>query len=588
MFDPALPRSRTFLPAILSGVLLYVAFFPVNAGFLGWIALVPLLSLVRANARPRRIYLATFVGGLFCYVPAIQWMRVAHPAMYASWLFLAVCCALFLVMSLWLTRKLDRVGVPLWLAVPIAFVSVEYFRSHFPTGYTWLEWFGQRNPIGFGWYLLGHTQHDWPALIQIADLTGVYGLSFLVAVVNTAIWLGLEQTGIVRDWLRQFQDRRPASVRPAFVAALLVVVAIVYGTVRLNHNPFPDGPHVALIQGNIPQDIKNDRGPQMEQEFIRLADEAVRQPAGVPNPDLVVWPETSFVIPWYDCAAGIDLPQSDYKYRITDPLAVPAPAQARYWQFRAGQNQTRPTFEVAADRWRTSTLFGLNTFQWEADERKWRYNSALLIDREGAPLGRYDKMHLVPFGEYVPAVETLPFMSRFTPYDQDYSCKPGSLWTRFPLTVGDRTYYFACVICYEDTDATLARQYVRPGEPGVDFFVNISNDGWFDGTEEHEQHLAICRFRAIETRRSVVRAVNMGISAIIDPDGRVVALPGPTWAESKKVAGIVRGAVPLDTRTTLYARLGDWLPVACWAVLLGGFARGFVLRRRAARARVAA
>src|SRR3954449_8649092 len=95
MYDPALPRTRVFLPAILSGLLLYLSFFPVNAGFLAWFALVPLLSLVRANARPRRIYFASFVGGLVCYVPAIQWMRVAHPAMYASWLFLAFCCALF-------------------------------------------------------------------------------------------------------------------------------------------------------------------------------------------------------------------------------------------------------------------------------------------------------------------------------------------------------------------------------------------------------------------------------------------------------------------------------------------------------------
>jgi apolipoprotein N-acyltransferase len=234
-------------------------------------------------------------------------------------------------------------------------------------------------------------------------------------------------------------------------------------------------------------------------------------------------------------------------------------------------------------------LFGLSTYQWEADSRAWRYNSALLIDRTGAATDRYDKIHLVPLGEYVPMGETFPFLSMFTPYEGDYSCKPGERWTRFPLVVGDRTYHFACLICYEDSDATLARNYVRPSAEGVDFFVNISNDGWFDGTAEHEQHLAICRFRAVETRRSVVRAVNMGISAIIDPDGRVVALPGPTWAESKKVQGIVRGPVPLGTGTTLYARFGDWLPVGCWLViLLGGLARALAVRRRSIPAPAAA
>ncbi|HEX4609900.1 MAG TPA: nitrilase-related carbon-nitrogen hydrolase, partial [Urbifossiella sp.] len=115
------------------------------------------------------------------------------------------------------------------------------------------------------------------------------------------------------------------------------------------------------------------------------------------------------------------------------------------------------------------------------------------------------------------------------------------------------------------------------GEPAVNFLVNISNDGWFDGTEEHEQHLAICRFRAVECRRAVVRAVNMGISAVIDPDGRVVALPGPTWASSKKVQGIVAAAVPLDDRESAYARFGDWVPAAGWVVIALGVLFG---RRR--------
>jgi apolipoprotein N-acyltransferase len=172
-------------------------------------------------------------------------------------------------------------------------------------------------------------------------------------------------------------------------------------------------------------------------------------------------------------------------------------------------------------------------------------------------------------------------MSTFTPYSHDYSCRPGEHWARFPLTAADgRTYTFACLICYEDSDPYLARQYVAT-EP-VNFLVNISNDGWFDGTEEHEQHLAICKFRAVEARRSVVRAVNMGISGVIDPDGRVVALPKkldadgrPTipcesWSASKKVEGVVTAVVPLDERESLYARLGDWVPAACWAVLLVG------------------
>jgi apolipoprotein N-acyltransferase len=133
-----------------------------------------------------------------------------------------------------------------------------------------------------------------------------------------------------------------------------------------------------------------------------------------------------------------------------------------------------------------------------------------------------------------------------------------------------------------------------PNKPPVDFLVNISNDGWFDGTEEHEQHLAVGRFRAVECRRSMVRAVNMGISAVIDSNGRVLAptkertiggmisvweinsadnpedLPPDRWHEFKKTAGVIIADVPLDTRSTLYARWGDWLPASCWLIVCIG------------------
>jgi apolipoprotein N-acyltransferase len=142
-----------------------------------------------------------------------------------------------------------------------------------------------------------------------------------------------------------------------------------------------------------------------------------------------------------------------------------------------------------------------------------------------------------------------------------------------------------------------------PSEKPVDFLVNISNDGWFDGTNEHEEHLAICRFRAVECRRSMVRAVNMGISAVIDGNGRVLAptathvvgdkipvweinqadgpaeLPPGRWSEFKKLAGVLAADVPIDTRTSLYTRWGDWLPASCWLVVaLGLF---LPIRRRA-------
>jgi apolipoprotein N-acyltransferase len=217
-----------------------------------------------------------------------------------------------------------------------------------------------------------------------------------------------------------------------------------------------------------------------------------------------------------------------------------------------------------------------------------KYNTALLVAPNGQVAGHYHKMHLLPFGEFIPFAEVFPWMVRLTPYDATYSCVPGKEATR--LAVG--RHRFGVVICYEDADPPLARQYVDPvAGPRADFLVNISNDGWFKGSCEHEQHLAICRFRAIECRRSVVRSVNMGISGVIDANGRVLAprqlehrpddsriwdiswddrkqeLPVQRWGEFKKVSGVLLAVVPLDQRSTLYASWGEWVPLGCWVAL---------------------
>jgi apolipoprotein N-acyltransferase len=182
-------------------------------------------------------------------------------------------------------------------------------------------------------------------------------------------------------------------------------------------------------------------------------------------------------------------------------------------------------------------------------------------------------MHRVPFGEYVPLRDTIPWLKKLTPYpeDVDYNLAAGEVATRFRLPVRGRAYTFGVLICYEDSDAPLAREYVRPGAgPPVDFLVNISNDGWFMKTAEHAEHLAVSRFRAVECRRALVRAVNMGVSAVVDSNGRVVRLPGDTWRSSKGVEAVLTATVPVDTRMSLYAYAGDWLPWACWAGLAYG------------------
>jgi apolipoprotein N-acyltransferase len=359
---------------------------------------------------------------------------------------------------------------------------------------------------------------------------------------------------------------------------LLAGAALAYGFWRLGQPAFDPGPTLALIQGDLDQRIRNEAAQPpsakageatravgtMWHHYDDLSLQAAHQE---PRPELIVWPETSYPEEWEELAA--DFPEDalpphlrDLRQRIRQQFGH-EPANWRQMMVY-GIGIDCQAFERMKP-YGTDVLVGVGAKVWNAPHVGHRYNSAVLIRRDGSYAGRYDKIHRVPFGEYVPLRGWLPWMEKFAPYDFDYSIAVGEQMTRFPLG----PYHFGVVICFEDTDPALARQYgtARAGQPTADFLVNISNDGWFDGSSEHEEHLAICRFRAVEARRSVARAVNMGISAVIDGNGRVVALPRPTWAESKKVAAVLTAPIPLDRRTSLYSRWGDWLCWGCWGLL---------------------
>jgi apolipoprotein N-acyltransferase len=578
------------LPALASGALLWLGYFPVDwlrhltgggalsalalaRGVLAWVALVPLLCLVRSDARPWRIYLSAWLGGLVFFVPVLQWMRVADDRMYVTWIALAVYCALFTPAGVWLVRRLDRsTRLPLVVTVPLVWPALEYFRGTFLGG--------------FGWYFLGHSQHAFLPVIQVADLGGVYVVTVIVAAVNAYLF----------EWLFAWPAFRrlfalPDGPRPGSRSALLLHTAAVgllvagdlgYGCWRLGQDEFTPGPRVALVQGSVPQSVRNDTsggsvdaGQQMFDHYNVLSQVAAHQQ---PKPELVVWPETCYPDYWSEVAPGVPPEQ--------------VPLEWREWVASSrGLARDAPTL------WPTNVLLGMDSKVLEAGGRRRLYNSSVLIRENGEYAGRYDKMHLVPFGEYVPLRDWVPWMDKLAPYDFDYSVTPGERWTRFQLG----GYHFGMVICYEDTDPTLARRYVRPGaEPQADFFINTSNDGWFNGTSEHEEHLAMARFRAVECRRSLLRAVNMGISAVVDPNGRVLEpatrrvrvpvsargttegrdipvwevpagrapeLPLARWGEFKKVPGVLTVAVPIDHRFSLYAAWGDWLPWTCWLAL---------------------
>jgi apolipoprotein N-acyltransferase len=581
------------LLSLATGGALWLCFFPVNAGWLAWVALVPLLVLVRSRSRPWVVYLSAWVGGLAFFCPALQWMRVADPRMYVAWYVLATYCALYFPLTLGIVRFLERrTRLPLLIGLPVAWTATEYFRAYFGN-----DFFGS----GFPWYQLGHTQHDFLPLIQVADVAGAYAVSFLVALVNALVFETLDG----RPWFRRLYGGAdiPArwgrtSVLLQGVAALTLLLGVVgYGVWRMGQAAFTPGPRVALLQGNLGQQIRNDpdAGEYFEDHFVSLCDLAAHFRQDF-RPDLIVWPETSYPYEWKEVAADVE------------PGDVP-----QAWSRKDATS--REFAKTVAERWKTSVLMGLNAQVFERDGKARRYNSALLVEPPGKASARYDKIHCVPFGEYVPFKDSLPFLARLAPYDYEYSVSQGREYTRFPLAAQDgaRSYRFGVVICYEDTDPVVSRPYGGgDGRPAADFVFNISNDGWFDGTNEHDQHLAICRFRAVECRRTVARAVNMGISAVIDGNGRVLQpepcplppsvadalrkvghrdplprvwevpaegagqLPPSRWGEFKKVPGVLLAYIPIDDRTSLYSSWGDWLPGGCWLALGGLALLGFV------------
>jgi apolipoprotein N-acyltransferase len=536
--DQSIAKPRLW-PALFSSLLLWLCFFPVNWGWLAWVSLVPLLILVRSDARPRRIYFTAWLVGLAFFVPALQWMRVADPMMYVTWIALAVYVALYFPAAVFFTRLLDRhTRMPLLIGFPAAWTALEFARAY-ALG-------------GFAWYYMAHTQHDVLPLIQISDIGGSYLVSFLIVAVNAFVFQCLSSRfpGMFSPSPKKERPGVRTLAWRATILAITFAAVLSYGYWRLSETTSQPGPTVALIQGSLPQQIRNAAGsPDAAERYVnlmlehydRLCDEASHESA-----ELIVWPETSFLYGW-----------SEISRALPENKIPPA------WQEMKSRVKRRG--ETIAARWKTNVLLGVNETDLGSDLREHRYNTAILVDRTGGRAGRYDKMHRVPFGEYVPLRDYIPWLEKFAPYDFDYSIVAGKKWTRFPLG----SQRFGVLICYEDTDAALARRYATTDADGppVDFLVNISNDGWFDGTSEHDEHLAICRFRAIECRRSVVRAVNMGISAIIDSNGRIRALPGPDWGGSKKVAAVLTGTVPIDSRNSNYARFGDWFAWLCWALV---------------------
>jgi apolipoprotein N-acyltransferase len=459
----------------------------------------------------------------------LRWMTVADYRMLGTWVLLSWWSSLFPWLALRLVNHLQiKQVIPFIITVPTVWVSVEYGKAFLLTG--------------FPWYFLAHSQHDNSQFIQCADFSGTLGVSFIVGLANGT--LGDLFGSIISGERKGKRGFILCGFSLAFTFTILAC-GFGYGAWRLKNAEFAVGPTVALLQGNHPQSVRNteDHFRQTWLDYKEMLEQIKNQEIG-----LIVWPETSF---------PFELPAQTGS---TGPLL--------------GKNDEQEIWSGPPQ------LLGVNVVVLNGKQVICRHNSSMLQDFKSGTVSRYDKIHRVPFGEYIPFKDWIPLMNWFSPYDFDYSIQAGEIPTKFQIDWKMQSYSFCSLLCFEDSDFSLTRWAIgKNGAP--DFWVNQSNDGWFQGTEEHSQHLATARFRCVETGRSMVRAVNTGISAIIDPLGQVQGtqrdsngsrienglfgsrIPSLYWSGFQNRSLILIGNIPIESRMTFYSRYGDWLPWLC-------------------------
>ncbi|MDY7009822.1 MAG: apolipoprotein N-acyltransferase [Planctomycetota bacterium] len=557
-------RLSVALLCILTSALLLACYTPFEKWYLAYVALVPWGLAVIGGHKGRWAILWGWLGGVIFWAAGIYWL---------TWITLGGYILLILYLGLYwmvaglLVRRAFQRGWPVWITLPVVWVAMEYAQSFA----LWPMLPGDLS--GFPWLLLAHSQYSCTRLIQIADVTGQYGVSFFIAMVNGTIIDALSQPLFVRA---PRGARLTRQIGAALGASIVAAAAFLgYGTYRLNQETTRLGPTVAVVQQAFPISL-SERGASQQEIFgSHLA--ATRSLVGA-GCDLVVWPESML---------GFGNMDPEY-WNGLNPMAYDPETNEL---IRTYQQNLRSLGRLVSDLDCPLLAGGsMPADQYGQDNR--RYNSALLFGRDESGRlqikGRYDKMHLVPFSECVPYRQSWPWLHRkirrVVP-DVMPQLEPGKVPVRFTISgQGDKEIRFAVPICYEGSFARVCRRMVVGGrKKRVDMLINISNDGWFvwrthAGTEL-DQHLSQYVFRAIEGRVAVVRAVNTGISAYIDSTGRIreeVRHHG----KRKMVAGNIVTKTFVDDRVSLYSLVGD---VFAQAVCLAAGAGIMVMffRRRA-------
>jgi len=509
---------RWLLP-LLSGGLLAAALPPWNSYQLAWAGLIPLFFAVNKCPLPEAFRRGDSAGLAF-FGATIWWIvhvtvpgTVAVVALLA--LYFGLAGVLFAAVLQWVKPGQPESPGRNFLVAAIGtagWVTLEWVRGWFLLG-------------GFPWNFLGTTQWLAVPLIQIADFAGVYGVSALVCLVNFGLFFTLRRFA---TQIRSGQPIRRLSWE-LYLVMVLVAGSFLYGMRHLRPAEPVRSVRLALVQANIPQSLKFIPG---QNEIILQRQRDLTEVVLAGRPDLIIWPETA--------APSFLLTDRAFGDMVAGILA------------QANAPLLTGSFDKEGDR---------------------VYNAAFLFSPTGGLAGVYRKMHLVPFGEYIPLRSLwAPLLKRIGPADYDvdefYDLARGTEPTIFEAA-GCR---FAALICFEDTVASLTRRFARQD---VDFLVNLTNDAWFKESPAAEMHLANAVFRAIECRRPLVRATNNGVTAVIDERG-VIRSQLESFTEGSLTYEL---GLAGEQELTFYTRWGDVFVAGCAVVTVVAGA-GWVVRRR--------
>ena len=536
----SLPPKARYGIAILAGLALAGSFPKFNVAGLAWIA--PGLLLFCATGQPPRMaFRIGYTAGVAHYLASLYWLLfIPFPAgALAGWLALSAYLALYPATWVWLCWRLfpgkkfvvEQGG---WASAKELFASNWWQRAGWAflcaALWTALEMVVAHFLSGFPWNLLGVSQHRILPVVQIAAITGVYGVSFLVVWFSVSLAFAflrlVRQPGLRSGWLME--------LHPPLVVLLCVLF---YGVHRLRQQVETDRElKVALVQPSIPQLLIWDHTEDANR-FNKIMDLSSRALAA--KPDVLIWPESSMP----------NFTEDNFR-AITNLITA-----HKVWMILGADDaERRPNESDPVDY----------------------FNAAFLFDPNGRFVATYRKQHLVVFGEYLPLARAFPFLRRIIPVPGDFT--PGDRFVPFELTKPRANA--AVLICFEDVFPGVAR---RAASGGLDFLLNLTNDGWFGQSAAQWQQAASAVFRAVENGLPLVRCTNNGLTCWIDSRGRLREIlqseTGDVYAAGFMIAKIPLLATGQEREPTFYNRHGDWFGWGCMGLSLVALGARFIRQK---------